>query len=266
MNSKPRASNLSIALLALALFAGTAFPCSQEDRQQSLTARLSGGDEEQRLDAATQLVVLFGALPDSASPQTLAVLTRALRSDGSPVVRALAARAMQSCCADQAIEPLLAGLAGEKEIAVRKAILYALASHRSPQIVSALIPLLKDKKPEIRAVAAYALAEAGDASSASAMTEALRTRRNEEDAFTRSQIARGLGRIGERAAIDALLDALARDKSQEVRREAARALGLIANKQDAKVIEALRQMTLQPDPYLTSITIAALERIQSRDS
>jgi HEAT repeat protein len=253
---------VSIALLQSA---GASIPNSQEDRQQSLTAQLSAGGDEQRFDAAAQLVVLFNAYPNSSTAQTFGALTRALQSDGSALVRALSARALENCCGQQAIQPLLASLTSERQVAVRKAILYALAAHRAPQTTSALIPLLNDKNQEVRAATAYALAEIGDPASASALVAMLQRRRGDEDAFARSQAARGLGKIGNHTAKDVLLDSLVRDKSQEVRREAARALGLLANKQDAQVIEALENARLQSDPYLAAIAGAALEGIQSRE-
>ncbi|MEP7338883.1 MAG: HEAT repeat domain-containing protein [Acidobacteriota bacterium] len=265
MSFKPQISNIPLVLILLILSAGIGFAIARQDWQQSLTARLTSGDEEQRFDAAAQFVVLFNAFPNSASAQTLGALTQALQGDSSPLVRALSARAMEMCCDEQAVPFLLASLNREREIAVRKAILYTLGAHPSSQTASALLPFLKDKKQEIRAAAAYALASISDASSSGALLEILQRRRGDEDAFARSQAARGLGAIGNRAAIETLLTALISDKSQEVRRESARSLGMIANKQDAKVVEALRKAMLQTDPYLTAIISDALDRIGSRN-
>ena len=265
MSLKSQTLNLSFVLLVLVLSSGIAFPNSQEDWQQSLLARLASGGEEQRFDAAAQLVVLFSAAPGSATEQTLNALATALRRDNSPLVRALSARALEICCGEQAVPLLLAGLTDEREVAVRKAILYALAAHRSPQITPALIPYLNDKKQETRAAAAYALAEIADAGSAISLLEVLQKRRGDEDVFARGQAARGLGKIGSRAAMNILLDSLSRDKFPEVRRESARALGLISSKQDTKVVESLRNLTLQSDPYLSVIAEDALERIRLRN-
>ncbi len=262
MSFKFQFSHLYAILLVLML-AGSA--SAQADRQQAITVRLASAGEEARFDAAAELVVLFAATPGSATEQTFNALAAALRRDNSPLVRALSARTLESCCGEQAVQPLLAALTGEREVAVRKAILYALAAHRSPRIAAALIPYLKDKKQETRAAAAYALAEIGDAGSADALLEVLQRRRGEEDAFARSQAARGLGKIGHRPAMNILLDALSRDKSSEVRRESARALGLIAGSQDAKVVAALRSLMLQTDPYLTVIAGEALEGIRLRN-
>jgi HEAT repeat protein len=127
-----------------------------------------------------------------------------------------------------------------------------------------LIELLKDKKQELRAAAAYGLAESGDPLALKPLIDFLRKRDDEEDSFARSQAARGLGKIARREAIDPLLRALMRDKSGEVRREAAVALGNIATKQDLNVIDALREATLSSDPYLTIAADNALANINSR--
>src|SRR5207253_1395894 len=102
------------------------------------------------------------------------------------------------------------------------------------------MPLLKDKPAEIRGAATYALAEVADPASSAALIDLLRTRRKDEDTFARSEAARGLGRIGAATAVAPLVAALTQDKSHSVRREAAIALGLLASKQDAAAMEALR--------------------------
>jgi HEAT repeat protein len=159
----------------------------------------------------------------------------------------------------------MASLNGEREVAVRKAIIYSLARYRSSQITSALISLLKDKAPEIRGAASFALAEIGDITSSDALLEILQKRQNDEDAFARSQAARALGKIGDRSAIEVLINSLMRDKYAEVRREAARALGFLAHKQDSKVIEAVREATLQADPYLANVAREVLDKVSTRN-
>ncbi|MCI0524937.1 MAG: HEAT repeat domain-containing protein [Acidobacteria bacterium] len=232
--------------------------------EEQILSHLASGDEEQRLDAATRAGALFGTAPDSVKSSIISALGNSLQIDSSPVVRALAARAMEVSRDDRVIPPLIAALGKEREVAVRKAIIYALARYPQAQVTSALTPFLKDRKHELRAAAAYALAEIGDASSAPALIEVLQRRGKDEDAFARSQAARGLGRSGGRAAVDSLLEALARDKSQEVRREAARALGQVATKQEPKVIVALRAATTSNDPYLAVAAAEAMANINLR--
>jgi hypothetical protein len=268
-----RGSNIiatsGFSLLAIVLFVSTAF--GQESRplgqssQDFLIARLASADEEQRFDALVQLSALFDAAPNSATPKAISGLTNALQRDASPIVRALSARVFGTCCGQQAVQNLLVSLAGEREVAVRKAIIYALVRFRSSEITSTLISLLRDKRPEIRGVASFALAEIADATSLDALLEILQKSQKDEDIFVRSQAVRALGRIGDHSAIDVLIKCLQRDKSPEVRREAVRALGLLAHKQDTKVIEMLHEATLQTDPYLADIAREALDKLNIRN-
>lgn len=254
----------------------------EADRQtdqlrKELLSRLASGDEEQRIDVIERIGALWRDAHDSVELSVITALGNSLQQDLSPVVRALAARALEigsgnqgssqssGQSASRAVQALIAALETEREIAVRKAIIYALARYPQPQVTTSLIPVLKNKNSELRSAAAYALAENADPTSAQALTEALRRSGKDEDAFARTQAARGLGRIGGRDSIDPLLDALTRDRSQEVRREAARALGRIATRQDTKVIEALRDATLSNDPYLVSAADSAIASINSRN-
>lgn len=259
-----------LLLPVLMLISGVVF--GQTERERWLS-RLTAGNEEERLDAMAHLVVMFSAASDSSGAanglneenfSAITALALALRKDASPVVRALAARALEVCGDRRAAEPLMSALGEEREIAVRKAIIYAFARHPSPQAAAHLIPLLKDKQPDIRGSAAFALAEIRDPASATALLDLIKGRRKDEDAFARAQAIRGLGLIGDRTATDSLLTALKKDDSPDVRREAARALGRIATGQDVKTIEALRAAQLSSDPYLTGIATEAIAAINTR--
>ena len=252
--------------------------------RQELLSRLTSGDEEQRIDAAVRIGALLLDEPGAVETSVITSLGAALRRDSSPVVRALAARALEISAGnqaenqaenqtenqrrdkgDEAVVALLAALGTERDLAARKAIIYALAHYPQPQVTSALIPFLKNRRSELRAAAAYALAETGDPASAQALAKVLRRGGKDEDSFTRSQAARGLGRVGGRDSIDLLTDALSDDRSEEVRREAALSLGRIATSQDTKAIEALRKATLSNDPYLVSAAESAIASVNSRN-
>ncbi len=235
-----------------------------EPGQNGLVAQLSSVDQEQRLNALVQLGAQSWSGAHPLSQPVLSALVRILNQDSSPQVRALAARTLALTAAQHAETPLIAALPREKQVAVRKAIIYALEKYPSPQVIATLIPLLKDKNHEIRAAAALSLSELSDPACAGALTELLENRRGDDDAFARSRAARGLGRISSREAIGPLLKALSRDKSEEVKREAARALGLIATNKDLQVIEALRQIARSPDPYLVIAADNALTGILER--
>jgi HEAT repeat protein len=239
--------------------------CAQDppapEQQQ---AQLAAADEETRINALIGLSALLPLRPGAAMPTTIAALIQALQNDASPVARALAARALALTSDPQALTALLAALDRERELAARKAIIYALARFPQPSVTAALIPLLKHKQAELRSAVAYALAEIADPAAADALTEMLRKRRGDQDAFARSEAARGLGRSGAMVASALLVTALTSDKSLEVRREAAAALGRLGSKQDAAVIAALKTATLAADPYLSRAAAAALEQIQER--
>ena len=239
---------------------------TKASREAQLVARLQAADEESRLNAATELGNLFRLTPEAMAPATLAALSNALQNDASPVVRALVARAFETTRDARALPALLTALGREREIGVRKAIIYALAHHPSPQATAALLPLLNDKQVEIRGLACYALAETADPAAANALLGVLQKWRNDEEGFARNQAARGLGRMGvtSTAITTQLVTALTSDKAPAVRRAAAHALGQIGQKQDTVVIEALRTATLAADPYLSSEATTALAQINAR--
>src|SRR5215470_7509853 len=166
--------------------------------RQELLSRLASGDEEQRIDSVVRIGALLRDDPEAIEPSVITSLGAALQRDSSPVVRALAAMALEVCAgnqagnqgvgrSDEAVAALLAALGKERDLAVQKAIIYALARYPQPRVISALIPFLKNRRSELRAAAAYALAEAGDPASAQALVEVLRRGGKDEDAFARSQ-------------------------------------------------------------------------------
>ena len=238
----------------------------QNDDEARLVARLSDADEEQRLTALINLAALFKTARRAAQPTTTAALAQVLQRDPIPVVRTQAARGLEFAGDAGAVPALLAALTQERELPTRKAIIYALARYPSAQVVAALLPLLKvkDKEIDLRTAAAYALAEIADPTAAVALLEILQKRRSDKDAFTRGQAARGLGRIGYRAAADELLKLLIKDPFPDVRREAAEALGALATSRDGAVIAALRTASFATDPHLSQIAAAALQRIAVR--
>jgi HEAT repeat protein len=237
----------------------------KSDQQTPLAVRLASEKEEERLDSLVQLGTLFSQSSTKPTESTLAAIARSLRDDPSPVIRALSARTLELANDPRAIAPLLESLKKERELAVCKAIIYALARYQAPEVTYHLRPYIEHKKHELRAAAIYTLAELRDPMATQPLIDFIRNRKGESDAFARSQAVRALGDIGSRQSIDVLLKALSRDKSSEVRREAAQALGKIATRDDLQVIEALRNATLTSDPYLTTAADQALALINSRN-
>jgi len=264
-----RLSGLIIAGTLLISSTITGFGQSEEERkadqQATLAVKLASGNEEERLDSLVQLGTLFSQISARPTDSTIAALANSLRDDSSPVIRALSARTLELANDPRAVTPLLDSLKKEREVAVSKAIIYALAHYPSPQVSFQLRPYIEHKKPEIRAAALYTIAEICDPLAAQPLMDFIRKHRGESDAFARSQAVRGLGGIGNRQAIEILLKALTHEKSSEVRREAAQALGKIANRDDSQVIEALRKAARTSDPYLTMAVDQALALINSRN-
>lgn len=254
---------LAFAIVMIANAALAQEPLNAQSRQAQLLARLASGSEDQRADAVIELGAMLSAYP--VEPATIESLGNLLQRDSSPIVRALTARAIEFNRDEKFAPILLASLKAERELPVRKAIVYALAFQRSPQVVAALVPLLKDKKQDIRAVASFALAEIADSASKIALIDVLKKRSKDEDVFARTQAARALGKMADQAAIDALTASLLRDKSSEVRRACAQSLGVIAGKQDIPALEALKTAKLGADPYLVAAAETALSRINARN-
>src|SRR5262252_4277509 len=114
--------------------------------RRELLDRLASGDEEQRIDSLVRICALLRDEPDAIESPVITSIGAALQRDTSPVVRALAARALEVCAAnmgagqgDEASAALLAALGKERELAVLKAIIYALARYPQPG-ASTLVP------------------------------------------------------------------------------------------------------------------------------
>ncbi len=248
-------------MLALSVSGQTILP----DFEAQCVARLTGGNEEVRLSGLVELATLFKSARREPRPATVAALIEVLRNDLQPLLRTHAARAIELAGPSSAMDALLTALQSEREVATRKAVIYALARYHAAPVTAALIPLLKHKEVELRATAAYALAELADTAAASALHECLVKRRGEQDAFTRAEAARALGRIGYRVAVPDLRKALLKDAAI-VRRAAAEALGWLVTPSDQEALDALREATTNEDPYLRTAAMQALQRISQRQT
>ena len=236
----------------------------QQQEIQTLSARLSSADVEERREALMRL----GALGRPEGSRAAAVAL----GDASSIVRATAARAVLSLPAGEAAQLILPLLRDRDEF-VRREAAYALGLTRSPLGVQALATALEaDKQPSVRGAAAVALGQIGDGTAVAALAGALsrrlqapgffnrvRRRKVEEDEFVRRAAAISLGQIGGREAVPVLVEALSNARTpDDVRREAARALGLIG---DPAAIPPLRSVLTHRDPYLSRIAFEALKRL-----
>ena len=222
--------------------------------------RLSSSDQEERRDAVMKLGNMRA---DAASRAALPAL-----KDASPIIRATAAKAILSIGADESVAALTP-LLSDKDEFVRREAAYALGLTHSRQATTALMErLLNDKEDGVRGAAAVALGQIGDEAAVVALVGALapelsmpskKKAKREQNVFVLRAAASALGQIRSRAGTAALVSVLKNEKlPDDVRREAARSLGLIG---DPSAAEALRAATTAADPYLSQTASEALRKL-----
>ncbi len=251
---------------ALGIFAQTddlqrQLTAQQEQQANSELTRLQSSDVETRRDAVSNLRLMENAAAARVAATAL--------SDKSEIVRAVACEAVSYTTDEEAARfliPLL--LPTEKSEYVRREAAFALGEALSKSAVPALIQVLQtDKKPSVRAAAAVSLGKIADERAIESLSQTLLLPDNKKnrrlvDEFVRRSAARALGEIRKKEAVPTLI-AVLRDSSNadDVRREAAFALGLIA---DQSAINVLQENTNAQDYLLAEIARNALQRI--RDS
>ena len=230
--------------------------------------RLNSLEVEERRDAVMRL---GGLRRPEASKAALAAL-----SDPVPIVRATAAAAILSLPGNESAAALIP-LLNDKDEFVRQEASYALGTTGSRSAVTPLIErLTTDKKNGVRGAAATALGQIGDEAAVTVLAQVLfprgfdqqsrksRIRKAKENQFVLKAVAHSLGQVGSRAGVPALIYALSTDAfPDDVRREAARALGLIG---DPSAVPALQAATDARDPYLSRIAYEALRKIAPKEA
>ena len=222
--------------------------------------RLSSGDQEERRDALMRLGTMRLREASSAAVPAL--------QDPLPIVRATAARAILSIDADQGAS-LLIPLLKDKDEFVRRDAAYSLGLTRSRVAIGPLSDqLLKDKEAGVRGAAAIALGQIADEAAVVALVGTLAPelsgakRKREENEFVLRSVATALGQIKSRAGTAALMAALSNEKMpSDVRREAARSLGMIG---DPSAAPALKAASTSADPFLSEIVHNALRRLNHK--
>jgi HEAT repeat protein len=266
-NTKRVAAGLSLIAVSLILSA-TALGAAQSDRAltpaqiqiEKERQRLTSTDAEERRDALMHLGAMRTA---AASGACLVGLT-----DLSPMNRAVAAQAILSLPAEESVQALIP-LLNDKDEFVRREAVHALGLTRSRNATSAISGLLlNDKRDSVRSAAAIALGRIGDESAVVTLATVLspdlysanKTRgKPEKNAFVLRAAAAALGRIRSRAGSPSLIATLSNDKqTDDVRREAAHALGLIG---DPAAVPALKVAARASDPYLSEAAYEALRKI-----
>jgi HEAT repeat protein len=221
--------------------------------------RLRSDDIEERRDALMRLSNL--KRPDAARVAVAGL------NDPAPVVRATAAHALMSLPQTEAATLLLPLLADKSEF-VRREAAYALGETRSKSAVAPLANILaSDKEMSVRGAAAIALGEIGDEAAVQPLARVLagqpvkkKKAKGEADDFVKRAAAASLGRIKSRSSVDVLIATLTNEANDnDVRREAATALGLIG---DTTATAALQAAFTSSDPYLSEAARAALRRLK----
>ena len=227
---------------------------------QKQQQRLGSSDTEERRDAVMKLGAMRLA---AASRAVLPAL-----QDAAAIVRATAAKSILSIGNEESA-PYLLPLLNDKDEFVRREAAYALGLTRSRSATAALSELLlNDKEDGVRGAAAVALGHIGDEAAVIALVGALvpelsapssKKRKRETNVFVLRAAAVALGQIKSRAGTAALISALSNEKlPSDVRREAARSLGLIG---DPSAAGALRAASTAADPFLAEIAHQALRKL-----
>ena len=191
-----------------------------------------------------------------------------LLSDPSPIVRATATKTILALEPDESAAALLP-LLNDKDEFVRRETAYALGMTHSRTATTSLTDhLLNDKEAGVRGAAAVALGRIRDENAVIALATTLAPqlsapakskRKPEANAFVLRAAAVALGEIKNRAGTPALIAALSDEKlPQDVRREAARSLGLIG---DPAAIPALQSASISEDPFLAQLAFESLKKL-----
>ncbi|MCU1266877.1 MAG: hypothetical protein JWM21_3195 [Acidobacteria bacterium] len=260
-----------VALILMSFVSSPGATGAQDQSLRSLTPlelaiekqkrRLGSTEVEERRDALMRLGGLHRA---EASRVALPAL-----ADPSPMVRATAAYALSALPAEESV-PALVPLLNDKDEFLRQQVCYALGAARSRAGVAPLIErLTMDQFDSVRAAAVVALGQIGDESAVVALAEVLslrssapaagKKRKSEKNEFILRAAAKSLGEIRSRAGVPVLIEALSNEATAgDVRREAARALGLIG---DPAALPALRAAAAEGDAHLSQTASEALRRI-----
>ena len=225
--------------------------------------RLSSSAQEERREAVMKLGNMRAV---AASRVALPAL-----KDASPIIRATAAKAILSIGPDESVDALIP-LLSDKDEFVRRETAYALGLTHSQKATEALIErLLNDKEDGVRGAAEVALGQIGDEAAVVPLVGTLAPelsapaktkRKREQNAFVLRAAASALGQIRSRAGTAALVSVLNNQEfPDDVRREAARSLGLIA---DPAAADALKAASTATDPYLSEIAHEALRKLGRR--
>ena len=225
-------------------------PVLAQDAIQQQQQRLNSSDVEERRDALMRLGAMRRAAASRAAVPSL--------QDPASIVRVTAAKAILSIGSEESAGYLLP-LLNDKDEFVRREVAYALGHTRSRSATGPLSERLStDKEDGVRAAAAVALGEIADEAAVVPLVTTL-TLRRDKNVFVLRSAAIALGKIKSRAGTAALISTLGNEKlPSDVRREAARSLGLIG---DPSAESVLKAASTDADPYLAQIAHDSLKKV-----
>ena len=163
------------------------------------------------LEAAAEAL---GAIGDPHAVDPLIKILEDNEMEGRGPVHRAAAKALGSIGHPQAINPLIKRL---RDVWAGPRAAWALGKIGDPQAVNSLIAASQDDWLDVARVAIWALGKIGGPSAMERLTAAL------GDGFLRKVAAQALSRIGDREAVDPLIDAL-RSEARRVRRKKAQVM------------------------------------------
>lgn len=159
-------------------------------------------------------------------------LIKALSYPQNAAVRQLAARALGESNDTLAEEALIAALK-DPDPHVREIAVKSLGKHGHRRNVEPLIAALKDSHASVRRAASQALGKIGDSRAVDSLIAALQ----DSDGYTCQNAVEALGKITAASAVEPLIAVFQNTKRETyLRREAAKALGLIG---DPRALEVL---------------------------
>ena len=221
------------------------------------------------------------------APESLPLLQR-LMFDEHDTVRLTATRALAAIPGDQSMNLLLTQALRDENEKVREFVIRVLGERRSREAIPLIEDALLTEADNVRANAAAVLGDIGDPSSAPVLTEALddefykvrslsahalsriapddeqvrlalHTRlETEEQQITQVDIAWALARMGDRSELHRVRDLLFRGQPEDVRAEAATALGEVGELSD---IELLKRASNDKKGLVARDALESLEKL-----
>ena len=247
LDRRPAGRRTLTAVTAAALLVGVPtaalHPWTTEPREAELAAGLRSPSPAVRRDAVWALAV-------RGSSRSREAITARL-GDADPATRGVAAWALGKLGDLAAVAPLIGALR-DSDANVREMAVLALGDLGDPRAVPALALLAADPEHGVRSVMTVALKHIGGEPAAEALAGLVRS---DPDAHTRVMAAGALGQVEGRVRLPALEAALG-DSAAEVRANAASALERIGN--PAAVPALLSALSREPDLEASDAMVHAL--------